>query len=59
MENKKIIFRTKIVHDAVHNGQEVCILEYHPNGYNVLVRFPDGVELWVFTSELFPENENT
>ncbi len=50
-----IIFNTKIVEDEHRNGQAVEIIEQDKRNDMVLVRFPDGIEKWVYLSEITKE----
>lgn len=46
------IFNTKIVEDEHRNGQAVEIIDRDTKNYMVLVKFPDGIEKWVYSSEI-------
>ncbi len=47
-----IIFNTKIVEDEHRNGQAVEIIDIDARNNMVLVKFPDGIEKWIYLSEI-------
>ena len=48
----KYIFNTKIVEDEHRNGQAVEIISHDKRNDMILVKFPDGTEKWIYSSEI-------